>query len=178
MAEKSPAEQKLNPGHSQIRNLLRIAGPVTGGVGLIFMIIGLASFFSSFGSFGQPPRYFWCCFVGMPLIGVGVAMTKVGFFGAISRYFSAEAAPVAADTFNYIADETQGGVRTMASAVREGLTGGGTKVCGSCQQANESDAAFCNQCGNCLSTEIDCQACQTPNHAGSKFCDACGTALN
>ena len=42
-------------------------------VGLIFLIIGMASFFSAFGG-GGPPRLFWCCFVGMPLLFVGGVM--------------------------------------------------------------------------------------------------------
>ncbi|MGD0383318.1 MAG: hypothetical protein ABSA77_07360, partial [Thermoguttaceae bacterium] len=62
--------QDIDPQHSDIRDLLRVIGPLVAGVGLIFTIIGIGSFFSSFGSF-EPPRYFWCAFIGLPLLAVG-----------------------------------------------------------------------------------------------------------
>ena len=40
-----------SPQHQAVRSFLRIAGPVTALVGLIFLIVGMVSFFSSFGSF-------------------------------------------------------------------------------------------------------------------------------
>ena len=55
-------EEKLNPGHSDVRSVLRIAGPFVLFAGLVFVAVGMISFFSSFGSF-EPPRHFWCTFV-------------------------------------------------------------------------------------------------------------------
>lgn len=176
--------ERINPGHTGVRNFLRIIGPMLAIVGGLFLATGMISFFSSFGSFGGgPPRYFWCCFVGMPLLALGMMLTKLGYFGAISRYFAGEAAPVAADTFNYMAEETKPGVTHVASAIREGLTGAvvenGSKSCPSCHHANDNSAGFCNQCGTKLqcAVEIDCPACQTPNDPGARFCDFCGDPL-
>ena len=61
------------PKHKETRSFLRVAGLVIALVGLIFLIIGVASFFSSFGG-GGSPRLFWCSFVGMPLLFVGGVM--------------------------------------------------------------------------------------------------------
>lgn len=98
-----------------------MAGPVVAGVGLILILIGLISFFASFGSFGGPPKYFWCAFLGMPTLFVGVVMCQAGFIGTVQRYLAGETAPVAADTFNYTADAVRPGVKAVASAIRDGL---------------------------------------------------------
>ncbi len=109
--------------HRGARNFLRIAGLLTIAVGLVFLIIGLASFFSSFGSFSSP-RLFWCCFVGMPLLFVGGGMCLFGFMGALARYTAAEQVPVVSDAINDLAEGTQGAVKTVARAMAEGLEGG------------------------------------------------------
>jgi hypothetical protein len=79
------------PKHKGTRSFLRVAGLLVAAVGLVFLIIGMASFFSAFGG-GGPPRLFWCCFVGMPLLFVGD-----------------------------LAEGTQGAVKTVARAVAEGV---------------------------------------------------------
>jgi hypothetical protein len=135
-----------DPTYTGARNAMRLAGPIVFAIGLIFTIIGLASFFMSFGGF-DPPRYFWCAFVGLPLLFVGGGLTQFGFMGAIARYFASQGAPVAGQTFNYLADETKDGVRTIAGAVGEGLRGGVGKACGRCQCVNDADAKFCKSCG-------------------------------
>lgn len=109
-----------NPIHHKTRTFLRIAGPLLAVVGLIFTIVGVVSFFSAFGSFGQP-RYFWCCFVGMPLLFVGSAMCLFGYMGAIARYAAAEQMPVATDAIHDLAEGTQGAVKTMARSIAEGV---------------------------------------------------------
>ncbi|MBI2948490.1 MAG: hypothetical protein HYY23_12670 [Verrucomicrobia bacterium] len=106
--------------HTAVRSFLRIAGPIVALVGLSFLAVGMTSFFSSFGSF-EPPRFFWCGFVGMPLLFVGVVLCKFGYFGAVARYIAAEAAPVAKDTVNYMAEGTKDAVKTVARAVAEGV---------------------------------------------------------
>ena len=89
-------------------------------IGLGFIVTGVASFFSAFGSF-EPPRLFWCCFVGMPVLFVGAVMCGFGYMGAIARYQASEIAPVATDAVNYMADGTKEGVKTVARAVAEGI---------------------------------------------------------
>jgi hypothetical protein len=112
--------QLKSPHHESTRKALRLWGPIVAGIGLIFTIIGLASFFSSFGQF-ESPRYFWCAFVGLPLIAVGLAMCKYGYLGSIVRYMAGETAPVAKDAVNYMGEGVQPGVKAVAKAVTEGV---------------------------------------------------------
>ena len=108
------------PRHKGTRSFLRVAGPLVAAVGLLFLIIGMASFFSAFGGSGSP-RLFWCCFVGMPLLFVGGGMCMFGFMGAVARYTAAEQVPVATDAINDLAEGTQGAVKTVARAIAEGV---------------------------------------------------------
>lgn len=112
-----------SPRHDGIRRFLRIVGPLTALTGLIFVIVGMVSFFSSFGNF-EMPRNFWCVFVGVPLLGVGLVMTKFGYIGSIYRYFAAETTPVATDAFNEMAEGAQPGLRSAAKSVTEGIMEG------------------------------------------------------
>jgi hypothetical protein len=135
----------------------------------------MGSFFASFGTF-EPPRYFWCAFVGLPLVAVGVGICQYAFMGRLFRYVAGETAPVAKDTFNYLAEGTQQGVRTMATAAGEGLRGIGSELqCAKCGQSNNVDAKFCRKCGASLGT--NCPTCGHLNDAGASFCDACGKPL-
>ena len=88
-------------------------------VGLVFVAVGMISFFAAFGGSGQP-KYFWCTFVGMPLSFVGMVLCKFAFMGSVARYAAGELAPVGADTFNYVAKETQEGVAEVSEAIFEG----------------------------------------------------------
>lgn len=140
-------ETKIDPKHNASRSFLRVLGPTIAGIGLLFLVIGMGSFFSAFGSF-EPPRYFWCAFVGLPLLFVGVAMSMMGFLGSFARYVFGEAAPVHKDSFNYLAEGTKEGVRTIATAIGEGLAAGrAALVCQQCGKGNEADAKFCKNCG-------------------------------
>jgi hypothetical protein len=171
--------------HQDTRAILRVIGPVTALVGLAFTVVGVGNFFSSFGSFEfEPPRYFWCAFVGLPLLGVGVGICKFAFFGAVARYMVNEAAPVAKDAFNYMADGTTDGVRHIAKAVGEGIATGigqrpaGTSaLCRACNKSNDADAKFCKGCGAPLPAVKACAACGAKNDADARFCDGCGSAL-
>ena len=109
-----------SPRHSGIRGVLRIGGPLIAAIGLLFMIVGFGSFFASFGSF-EPPRYFWCAFVGMPLLFVGIAMCMYGYLGAFYRYVAGESAPVAKDVVNYMGENVQPGVKAVTKAATEGV---------------------------------------------------------
>ena len=114
-------ENKLQSAQqSNIRIVLRVAGPLIAGVGLLFLIIGFCSFFASFGSF-EPPQFFWCGFVGMPLLFVGIVLCNFGYLGALQRYVAGESAPVAKDVVNYLGENIQPGVTAVARAVTEGV---------------------------------------------------------
>ena len=94
-------EDKLQaPQHASVRRTLR-------GVGLAVLA-----------------RYFWCAFLGMPLLFVGSAMTMFGFLGAMNRFVAGESAPVAKDVVNYMGENMQPGVKAIAKAVAEGLQEG------------------------------------------------------
>lgn len=146
MSEKS----KIDPQHSSTRRLLRTLGPILAGIGLLLSIVGMVDFFSSFGSF-EPPHYFWCVILGLPVLFLGIVMCQVAFLGTVARYVSAEAAPVQKDTFNYLAEGTKAGVKTVAQAVGEGLAAAnGVVHCPKCNQGNDADAKFCKDCGASL----------------------------
>ena len=177
-------EEKIDPGHGGIRDVLRVVGPIVAVIGLIFGIVGIASFFSAFGGSG-PPRQFWCAFVGMPLLAVGIALTKFGYMGKFARYVAGEIAPVGKDTFNYMADGTKDGIKTVAKAIGEGLGGalGGaaaagparTKVrCHKCNSLVAEDSKFCGNCGAAVAKTKACPQCSELNDPDAKFCDNCG----
>jgi len=148
-------ETKVDPKHTSTRRVLRMLGPILAGIGLLLTIIGIASFFASFVSFG-PPRCFWCAFLGMPLLFVGLVICGFAFQGAIARYQAGEVAPVAKDTINYLAEGTKEGVKTVATAISEGMATGmsGSRkadtCCPRCSHSNDADAKFCKNCGAAL----------------------------
>jgi hypothetical protein len=181
-------KQQIDTGHHETRSILRVVGPLVAITGLVFVIVGIGSFFSSFGSSNlfdgpKPPRYFWCAFVGMPLLGVGVAICKFAFMGRVARYVANEVAPVGKDTFNYMAGETKDAVRDLATAVGEGLRSGGseepTRVirCHKCNTDNDASASFCNNCGSALEKSKECSSCNELNDPDARFCDNCGKQL-
>jgi RNA polymerase subunit RPABC4/transcription elongation factor Spt4 len=172
--------KSIDPNHKGLQSLLRIVGPILVAVGLVFIVIGIASFFSVVGGF-EPPKYFWCAFVGMPLLFAGSAMTMFGFMGRLARYQAEEIAPVANDTFNYVAAGTAEGVRTVAGAIGQGLREGGlggeprTMIC--CHKCNAlvaADAKFCDQCGQAIGKTKPCPQCRELNDPDARFCDNCG----
>jgi RNA polymerase subunit RPABC4/transcription elongation factor Spt4 len=175
-------ENQIDPQHNEKRGILRVIGPLMVVIGLIFLVVGMVSFFASFGGHGSP-RLFWCCFVGLPLIWLGSVLSGVGFLGAAARYMAGESAPVAKDTFNYMADGTKEGVKTVATAVSEGLASGGgigkpvQLRCHKCNQLNDADSKFCKECGTSLLKSKACPACNELNDPDAKFCDNCGRAL-
>jgi hypothetical protein len=174
--------QHIDPQHNATRTFLRVLGPGVVFVGLIFTIIGLGSFFASFGTFG-PPRYFWCAFLGLPPLGLGGAICKFAFMGAIGRYMANEVAPVGKDVANYMAGGTRGAVRTWASALGKGLRAGLTPMpvqgvrCHKCTAENDAAANFCKSCGAALTTFTTCTRCGEHNAPDARFCDNCGHDL-
>jgi hypothetical protein len=118
----SPALKRLQqPGQNSIRTALRIAGPVIFLTGFLCTIIAFASLLS--GGLGIP-HYAWLAFIGLPLMFVGGVLCQFAFFGAVARFVAGESAPVAADTANYMAEETRGAVETVAKAAAKGVVQG------------------------------------------------------
>jgi membrane protease subunit (stomatin/prohibitin family) len=159
-------EEIINPGHEKTRKKLRIAG-------IICLVAGLP---------------LSCIGIGIPLIFVGLVMTMYGFAGKMARYQAAEIAPVQKDTFNYMADGTKGGVKTVANAAGEGLAtgfaaGGMNAVptnanagirCHKCNFIETPEAKFCSSCGAAMEKSKPCPACKELNDPDAKFCDNCG----
>ncbi|MDI6448537.1 zinc ribbon domain-containing protein [Anaerobaca lacustris] len=173
-------EERINPGHSGTRIVLRTIGPLIALVGLGLMVFGLVDFFRAFGGSG-PPRYFWCIFLGMPLLAVGGILTKLAYLGKIFRYMAGETAPPMKDTFNYMAEGTREGVKSMASALGQGLREGGfvagsqtTVRCHKCNALVAETAKFCRWCGQAMGKSKPCPQCAEVNDPDAKFCDNCG----
>jgi hypothetical protein len=149
--------------------------------GVILMVVGVYDFFQAFGDHGRAPTKFWMCFLGMPLMAIGLVISKFGFLGAAARYLAGETAPVATDALNYVARGTKDSVREVAGAVAEGLRGGGAEAggvaCPHCGHDNDSDANFCDDCGAPMPRSALCPACGRENDADANFCDGCGGAL-
>ena len=156
LRRRRPAARRLGGRrHTQTRGVLRILGPTILVIGIVLAITGFVSFFQSMGTHG-PPKYFWCTFLGLPLLAIGAGMTKIAFLGAIYRYAASETVPVANDAIGDLADGTEGSVRKIARAVGDGLrderrqdTDGDVK-CKSCGEGNDADARFCSGCGQSL----------------------------
>ena len=174
-----PPPRLINPRSASQQAFLRRLGMALAATGAVFMIVGFVDFFSAFGGSNQPSK-FWCFFVGLPLLAIGIGMLKFGYMGAVARYMAGEAAPVMKDTFNYMAEGTRDGVRDIASAVGEGLRGEGaetTATCRKCGHANAADANFCDECGSAMATSTRCRSCGESNDTDAKFCDNCGQLL-
>lgn len=174
---------KIDARHEQTRKILQSIGILLMVVGGGFVAVGLGSFFAAFGG-TEPPRYFWCAFVGFPIGFAGLALASYGFMGSIARYSAGEMAPVAKDTFNYMAEGTKDGVRMVASAVGEGLRAGSPAVagvaqirCHKCNHANAAESKFCAQCGVSLGKTKPCPACNELNDPDARFCDNCGRRM-
>jgi RNA polymerase subunit RPABC4/transcription elongation factor Spt4 len=173
-------DKQIDPGHEALRNTLRVVGPVIAVTGLVLMVVGFVNFFMAFGG-SEPPRLFWCAFVGIPLLGVGGMLTSYAYLGRFMRYVAGETAPVGKDTFNYLAEGTREGVQAMAGAVAQGLRQGspGSSAmamlrCHKCNALSAADAKFCSQCGQPLGKTKPCPACREWNDPDARFCDNCG----
>jgi len=171
--------KEIGSEHTGARGVLRVVGSCFVFVGLIFVIVGMASFFSAFGGSG-PPRYFWCASLGMPFLAVGGIMCMLGYMGAIGRYVVNEVAPVSKDAINYMADGTKEAIGDVAAVIDEGLRSGAgaTEVrvlrCHKCNADNEVLAKFCKECGAAITKSKPCGICGELNDADAKFCDNCG----
>jgi len=99
---------------------MQVGGPVVLLTGILFTGIALGSFVFALGGSG-PPRFFWCAFLGMPMLFVGSVMCMLGYIGTVQRYLAGETAPVAKDMVNYMGENTQPGLKAMAKAVAEGV---------------------------------------------------------
>ncbi len=169
----------IDPRHNEVRSALRVLGPAIAGIGLLLTIIGLISFFAAFGG-GGPPRFFWCAFIGLPLLGAGLGISQFGYLGAISRYLAGEGTPVAKDMTNYMVEGTRDSIRDVATALGEGFAAAKSTHatrCQKCGATNDADARFCRACGSPVTTSKHCAKCGEENDSDARFCDHCGTPI-
>ncbi|MFT5904723.1 MAG: hypothetical protein ACI9E1_000309 [Cryomorphaceae bacterium] len=54
------------------------------------------------------------------MLGIGVTLVKYSYLGKITRYIAGETAPPIKDTFSYLAENTQEGMKTIASNLKQG----------------------------------------------------------
>lgn len=184
--------QKLNPAQDAKRSMLRLLGWVLSIAGLVLIVFGAIRMFepawSDEGGFVRTDMPFQHQFedlssrhrgaarsafggfaivaAGMFIAAAGGVMLKFGYMGTIARYVAAEAAPVAADTINYMGNRTQQGVHDISAAVSTGWHAGLSAsapprrptsdrppvqgICPKCGATNAGDARFCNQCGGAI----------------------------
>jgi len=95
---------KTEQDHSTKRNAIRILGIISLLVGIPLLLTGVVSFFESFGTF-QRPKYFWCAFIGLPMMGFGIMLLKAGFLGVAATYVSDEVTPVVIKAARHIGSE-------------------------------------------------------------------------
>jgi hypothetical protein len=169
----------LDPKHDDVRALLKSVGPAIAAIGLLLTVVGIASFVSSFGTF-EPPRRFWCAVVGLPILAVGLTISKFAYLGTIVRYMFGEVAPVSKDATNYIVAGTKDSIRDVAAAMGEGFAAAGTLQrlrCHNCNTDNDLTANFCDNCGAAIVKSRHCDKCGEQNDPDARFCDNCGTAV-
>src|SRR3970040_2565458 len=97
----------------------------------------------------MPPN-FWRAFIGLPLMGVGGTMMRVGYLGPATRYVAGEVAPTIKDALSYVG------------------VGGTRQTCAACGGTSAPDATFCDDCGAPLG--LTCASCRQRNDAARHFC--------
>jgi hypothetical protein len=158
-------EEKIDPGHQKVLKVLRTVGPILLVLGGLCTLVAFIDLVRVMMDISDWPRFFWLFFVGGPLIFLGSALTSTGYAGRIARFHAAQYAPGAKDTFNYMAEGTQDGIKTVARSVAEGIQEAGvaatsqskeTLKCPACGFVETGNAAYCSGCGKPLvnSTEI------------------------
>ena len=131
--------------HLQLKTLFRRLGPLLIVSGVVCVITAMLDLFTLDL---EEPKHFWLFFIGIPVIFIGFIVTYAGYGQDAAKYMSREMAPVASETFNYITEETQEGLETVAKAVQRGkVEVVQAKQCSSFHTLNKIDANFCNECG-------------------------------
>lgn len=163
--------------HPGRRSALRLIGPFVLVAGVLTLGWGIYDIFVR-----ENVAFHFSPFVGMLLIFAGSVMSMMGFMGALARYQANEMLPVAKDGVNYLADGTQGAVRSvtraMATGLREGLSDDAAAVrCPACDAPSEADSRYCDQCGRPIAPSRTCPGCGHGNDADARFCDHCGKPM-
>ncbi|MBQ7226485.1 MAG: hypothetical protein IJX02_07820 [Clostridia bacterium] len=62
--------------------ILRTVGIILAVCGLVLNIVGTVDFFENIGT-KNSPELFWCCFVGIPMLAIGLMAVMLSFKKAI-----------------------------------------------------------------------------------------------
>ena len=122
--------------------------------GIVLTIIGFSSF-SSFGFEDEGPDLFFCTFIGMPCIPVGIFLTVITF----------------QDRMHERAIERSAKMIATLAPTNPAIKA--PKIC-PCGQICPPEATFCTKCGSPL--VIKCE-CGTDNKPDYDFCMGCGKPL-
>ncbi|MGV3466540.1 MAG: double zinc ribbon domain-containing protein [Heyndrickxia sp.] len=165
-------EKFITEQHNKTRSFFRILGPALLVIGAICIIMAFIDFFTLQEL--EEPKLFWLFFVALPVIFLGFVLSGFGFGGAVAKYQSREYAPVAKDTFNYMATNTTSAVKEISNAIQEG-TSTYSITCSQCNEENPNHAKYCNYCGEKLGKT--CPQCEQENTIDALFCNHCGESL-
>lgn len=154
--------------HARNKLILKILGSLFALGGLALAVVGFWSFFGAMNN-EEIPDLFWCCFVGFPLLVVGLWLLMLGFRRELAQYAKNESVPV----FNQAAQQIKPGIEAISSAVNQGMQA--KCACPACGEENESEAKYCKNCGAPL--KKICPNCGDETAADAKFCDHCGKKL-
>ncbi len=169
----------MNDKNQQIRNVLKIAGPILIVVGIVLIILGRQGERDWEERRNQQSREFmagqrdihdidngvsggfFLLGAGMFTIVAGIACLGFAYQRAFLQYQAREYAPV---------------LKEAIGEVAPALSGGKSLACPSCHTANATDAKFCKECGLSLEPKA-CAKCGATNESGAKFCTGCGSPL-
>jgi len=124
-----------NPNYQKNKKIFTIVGVCLLLIGFTLTVVGFVNFFSALSD-REPPSLFWCCFLGLPLCGIGGGLTVFGFRKEILKNAaeqSAEAVKVIVNAVNEANEE-----------MKE------DKISCECGAKNDLDANFCKNCGKDL----------------------------
>lgn len=150
---------KIDKNASKKKKYLKIIGFICLPIGILSLLSGITNF-----------ELFFLSFLGMPLIFIGASCLMFAYQGSIARYNASQTAPVVKDTINYLVDETKDSIVNVSNEVKNKQI-----KCPKCNQDNDYDANFCDNCGNILNKI--CSNCSTKNDADASFCKSCGKEL-
>ncbi len=141
------------PSQSGTRTVLRALGLVLAPAGVLLVVVGFARFAGvgaeDWTGDGAPPGFLMFAGGGF-LAVIGFWFLSTGFMGAAARYGAGETMPVVKDSAAYLTDGE--GVMGVGRTVDDQPTAGSAAgpFCRSCGARNDSDATYCDGCGQRL----------------------------
>ncbi len=158
----------LNEDPKVVKRLRRI-GKICLTIGGLLIVIAFIDMFASMNSF-RSPSLFFLFFIASPVLFVGFVTLSYGYMGKVARYTATQVAPVTKDTTNYLIDGTKDEVVGLV----RGIKGERKIICPYCQDENDGDAIYCDNCGKKIRKMC---ICGIANDGDSRFCKSCGQKL-